>query len=119
VAPWPTVDDVKNRLGIPPADVVDDDAIVDALAGQTAYVLRARPDLCATPGDVSSGPVADVDDDERLGVLILAALDYRARNASGGFTGYDGGQAGGDAPAERFRAQVLLRIDRHVPPRVG
>jgi hypothetical protein len=107
---WPTVDDVATRLGLDPSDPARWDALPASLAAVLAMVARERADLFA--------PGVTVPADAWQGVVILAALDYRAANTPNGFAGYDGGLDAGDG-AERSRAHRFLRIGRFARPRVG
>jgi hypothetical protein len=103
----PVVADCIDRLGVDPASTQDVEALTAALLATISYVTRQRPDLLTT-----------VDAAASQGIVMMACLDYRARNSPAGFAGYDGGYMAPDTP-EKFRAMALLRIDRYGPPRVG
>jgi hypothetical protein len=99
-----TADEVKEALGIPPGDSIDDAWITQCTAAVNQLVLDLRPDA--------------VDTDERIrwGALQLATRWYSRRNSSdvSAFV-----ELGGPPPSIDRDVEVSLRIGRYFHPAVA
>jgi hypothetical protein len=101
-----TVQEVKDRLGVPANDTLEDDAISNALTAATSYLGHVRPDRDWTAPDAH----------ERAGVvwLTIAVFQEKGRIDSSvdAFTA-------SITPVIGRQAAQMLGIDQYYPPVVA
>ena len=100
-----TVDDVKNRIGIPLTDPFEDQAIQDAIDAAYAWLPEVRPDVDWT------APTAS----QRLGIVWLTARYYQELGRSD--SNVDSFE--GALPLVGRQANQLLGLGFHYPPAVA
>jgi hypothetical protein len=102
---WTTVDQVKGALGIPLADVTDEDWITSAVAGVNQFVTDTRPDGDVPPNDRVT-----------WGAVQLASRWYSRRNSTevSAFV-----ELGGPPPSIDRDIEVALQVGRHFRPVVA
>lgn len=103
-----TVEEVKNHLGITPADTFDDDALTTITAATNAYISTI-PVVANLPTDTTELPP-----DITLGAVMLAARWYRRRNSPEGLVSY-GDMGGVTVPRLDADIERLFRIGRYAP----